>query len=107
MKDTEITDLFTKVADRPSSDREGLREVFSMLIRTTLLYRDRTLASEGIIVTVEHVRTALDWLVPCLETGRFPETDNRISLNLLKIWFDELKPPGNLEASRDLRKGSP
>jgi len=46
----------------------------------------------GVIVTVEDVRVALDWLVESIHTKRLPETNNAVRLDLLKIWLDELKP---------------
>ena len=70
------------------------RQVFSVLIKTTLKYRDNLLASEGVVVTVEDVRRALDWLMPALTTGRLPKTDNELSLSLLRLWLDELKTHG-------------
>jgi hypothetical protein len=44
------------------------------------------------VVTVEDVRIVLEWLVPSLSSGRLPVTDNKLRLDLLKIWLDELKP---------------
>jgi hypothetical protein len=63
--------------------------------RSTLKYRDHVLKSKGITVTVEDVRVALGWLVPSLQTGRLPETDDKIRLDLLKIWLDELRALGH------------
>ena len=73
-------------------DTDDVRQVFSSLVRTTLEYRDRVLASGGIVVTVEDVRWSLDLLVRALETGSMPGADNEISLELLNIWLRELRP---------------
>lgn len=79
------------VAENPAAMDDSVREVFSTLIKSTLRYRDHMKKYEGAVVTVEDVRTALDWLVVSLKTGRLPDTDNRICLDLLKLWLDELK----------------
>ena len=91
MKDKEIYALFTRVAEDSAGGDDSAREVFSTLIKSTLRYRDQIKEQEGIVVTVEDVRTALDWLVPSLKTGRLPVSGNKIRLDLLKLWLDELK----------------
>ena len=93
MDEDDIHILFSSVAESTEIN-EPAREVFSALIKTTLRYRDHLKKFEDIIVTVEDVRTALDWLVPTLKTGRLPETGNKRSLGLLKLWLDELRTTG-------------
>jgi hypothetical protein len=83
------------VLRHPQENTDEVREVFSVLIRSTLRYRDHLLETKGIVITVEDVRTVLDWFVPSLSTGRLPETDDTIRLDLLKLWLDELKYFGN------------
>ena len=34
----------------------------------------------------------LDWLVETIRTYQMPKTENRLRLDLLKIWLDELRP---------------
>jgi hypothetical protein len=92
MEEKDIYDLFMSVVEETAQDTDAVREVFSILVRTTLAYRDLLRASRGIVVTVEDARTALGWLVPALSTGELPETDNPTRLGLLKSWLDELKP---------------
>ncbi|MBN1626271.1 MAG: hypothetical protein JW944_07075 [Deltaproteobacteria bacterium] len=91
MEDKEIYMLFSGLAEDADQDNGPLKEVFRVLIKSTLRYRDTILKKKGVTVTVQDVRSALDWLVPAIKTGRLPATDNRISLDLLKIWLDELK----------------
>ncbi len=79
------------MAEDLGQDTDATRQVFSILIRATLKYRDDTLASRGVVVTVEDVRTSLNWLVPALATGNIPAIDNEVSLGLLKQWLSELK----------------
>lgn len=91
MQDNEIHDLFMSVAQGSAENDEAAKKVFAILVKATLRYRDDVLASRGITVTVDDVRTALKWLVPALGTGELPRMDRRISLDLLKIWLEELK----------------
>ena len=95
MEERDTYRLFLSVAEHSGQNTDAIRSVFSLLVRSTLRYRDIVLESKGIVVTVEDVRTVLGWLVPSLTTGQLPETDNKIRLDLLKIWLDELKPFGN------------
>jgi hypothetical protein len=95
MEDRDIFELFLSVAENSGQTDDATREVFSALVRSTLRYRDHLLESKGITVTVEDVRIALGWLVPSLKTGRLPDTDDKIKLDLLKIWLDELRTLGH------------
>jgi hypothetical protein len=95
MEDKDIYILFSKVAEGPDRYDESVHKIFSSLIKTTLRYRDRMLKSQGIVITVEDVRTALDWLIPCLKTGRLPEKGDKKSMDLLKLWLDEIRRIGN------------
>jgi hypothetical protein len=91
MEDKDIYILFSRVAEGPDRYDESVRKVFSSLIKTTLRYRDQMLKSQGIVITVEDVRIALDWLIPCLKTGRLPEKGDNKSVDLLKLWLDEIR----------------
>jgi len=95
MKESDIYKLFLNMAEDSMQNNQAVKDVFSVLIRSTLRYRDHILESGGIVVTVEDVRVVLDWLVPTLNTGRFPQTDNKIRLDLLKLWLDELRYLGS------------
>jgi hypothetical protein len=90
LDETDIQKLFKSVIEHPGQDTDGIRQVFSILVRSTLKYRDDMLASEDIVVTVDDVRTCLGWLVPALATGNMPDTENRVRLGLLKLWLEEL-----------------
>ena len=94
MQDNEIHDLFMSVAKGPVENDKATIKVFTVLVKATLRYRDDLLASKSITVTVDDVRTALKWLVPVLDTGELPRTDHWVSLDLLKIWIEELKGHG-------------
>ena len=91
MEEKDIERLFLSVAEASESQTREVQDVFSMLVRSTLQYRDDMLASQGIIITVEDVRVTLKHLVPFLETGRLPGTTDHIKLDLLKIWKENLR----------------
>lgn len=92
MDEEEIKNLFQGLTQGSSKDLEGAQEVFSILVKTTLRFRDSLLASEGIVLTVEEVRKTLQWLVPALATGESPQMGNRIRQELLKTWLEKLNP---------------
>ncbi|MBW1887904.1 MAG: hypothetical protein JRI52_06080 [Deltaproteobacteria bacterium] len=95
MEERDIYRLFFNVVEDSTQNTDAVRQVFTILIRSTLRYRDQMLESRGVVITVEDVRIALRWLVPALMTGHLPVTDDKIRLDLLKIWLDELKNLGN------------
>lgn len=64
-------------------------------IKSTMRYRDHLLSFKGLPLTVEDVRSALGLLVPALVSGQLPQTDDKVRLDLLKIWLDEFKNFGN------------
>lgn len=90
----EIDRLFMEVAEHAAQRTEDVRMVFSILVEGSLRYRDHVMETTGKVVTVEHVRTALKWLVPVLATGERPEQENDLSFGLLALWLDELAALG-------------
>jgi len=95
MEERDIYRLFLNVVEDSAQNTDAVRQVFSILIRSTLRYRDHVLESRGVVITVEDVRITLSWLVPALMTGHLPVTDDEIRLDFLKLWLDELKNLGN------------
>jgi hypothetical protein len=92
MDESDIHRLFMRVAGRTSDLPEDVKRVFSILVSSTLRYRDALKKDLGVVVTVEDVRVALDWLLESMRTKRLPETNNALRLDLVKIWLDELRP---------------
>ena len=90
MDERDIEKLFISVLEKSGQNTDDVRNVFSILVCTTLRYRDDVLASRGEVVTVEDVRTCLGWLIPAITTGNMPKTDNKARLGLLKLWLEEL-----------------
>ena len=91
MDEKDIKELLMRVGHVQGEVSPEAAKVFSILVRSSLRYRDELLESQGIVLTVEAVRTALSWLMPALGTGAMPETDETVSLGLLKIWLNELR----------------
>ncbi|MBW1852131.1 MAG: hypothetical protein JRJ15_12015 [Deltaproteobacteria bacterium] len=91
MEADDIEKLFLRVLEDSGQDTDTNRQVFSILVKSTLEYRDRVLASKDVVVNVKDVRTSLDWLVSVLATGKMPASDKKISMDLLKIWLRELR----------------
>lgn len=92
MDESDINRLLMKVAGAATRVPEDARRVFSLLITSTLRYRDFLKRDHGTVLTVEDVRVTLDWLLEAVHTGRLPDSDDPVRLNLLKIWLDELRP---------------
>ncbi len=95
MEDKDIYMLFSNMLGDSPVANESVRQVFSMLVKSTLRYRDQMLESRGMVITVQDVRIALDYLVTSLKTGKLPEKVKKERLDLLKLWLDELRCLGN------------
>ena len=91
MDEAEIEKLFMRVAGNAGKVAEDVLAVFSLLISSTLSYRDQVKETFGITLTVEDVQVVLNWLFETLQTKRLPKTNSAVRLDLLKIWIDELK----------------
>ena len=92
MQTGDIEKLFLSVLEDSGQDTDAARRTFSSLVRSTLEFRDRILASRDLVVTVEDVHASLEWLIPALADGHMPETGSEIRLDLLNVWLKELKP---------------
>ena len=82
----EINRLFERASRGVGKVPDDAEKVFSKLVSSTLSYRDRLKSELGIILTVEDVRTTLDWLQTFLKTNRMPDTENAVRRDLLVIW---------------------
>ena len=91
MDESEIKKLFTRIKRNYGEVPSDVVEVLSILVATTLRYRDNLKSSLGLILTVEDVRITLDWLMKFMTSGQIPETNNAVRRDLLKIWTDALK----------------
>ena len=93
MDEQEINRLFEKIKRGYTQVPEGAEAVFAMLVSTTLEHRDRLKARHGIILTVEDVRVALDWLTQFMALKQMPATNNAVRRELLTTWIKALKAP--------------
>jgi len=91
LEDEDICIFFSNLAEKNNQDNETMKEVFRTLIKSTLRYRDNILKVKGVTVTVQDVQASLEWLIPAIKTGKLPVTDDKIRLDLLNLWMDELK----------------
>ena len=95
MDNEEINRLFLQTAGAVAQRHHPeVKKIFSLLISSTLQYRDYLKLEKGITLTVEDVQTALDWLIQIFTTKKLPQTDEGVRLGLLKIWLDELQGQG-------------
>ena len=99
MDDREINRLFEKIKRGYSQVPKGAEAVFSMLVSTTLEHRDRLKDRHGIILTVEDVRVALDWLTQFMESQQVPATNNAVRWELLITWIEALRAPEKYSGS--------
>jgi len=90
MDDLEINALFEQVCDSVEDQPEAVKKVFSVLLSSTLVFRDRIQKDEGVIVTVEDVTVALDWLFEFMQTQKMPQTNLSVRMNLFNFWLEEL-----------------
>lgn len=91
MDASDINKLLMKVAGDVGTVPDDVRNVFSTLISITLRYRDLLKDDLEIVLSVEDVHVALEWLLESIRTKKLPKTDNALRLDLLKLWLDELK----------------
>ena len=89
-----IQELFQVLVGRNQSAGESAKRLSSLLLESTLEYRDELFLEKGIVVTVEDVRKTLDWLLPALFTGNIPQLDNKIQEGLLQRWISRLRDMG-------------
>ena len=91
MDESEINKLFTKIKRSYDEVPADVVEVLSILVATTLRYRDNLKSNLGLILTVEDVRITLDWLMTFMASRQIPETNNAVRRDLLTIWTEALK----------------
>ena len=91
MNSSDINLLLSRVSENAETVPAEIRQVFSMLVQTTLDFRDRYLKEHGITVTVEDVKAALDRLLDFLQSGKLPKTDHLVRRELFETWISELR----------------
>jgi hypothetical protein len=91
MKESQIEMLFERLGKSTKDVPEDVQKIFSTLVDTTLDYRDRLKKESDMIVTVEDVRIALDWLLEWVQTQRWPASDHLVRIELFRLWTQMLK----------------
>lgn len=89
--DEDIQELFERIAGHFENAGEGAKGMFSMLVSTTLKYRDNLVAGGEEPLNVAKTREALDVFMEVLKTHRIPDGLDRRVKDLVVLWFEELK----------------
>jgi hypothetical protein len=87
----DIKELFDRMASHFQDAHEGAREMFSMLVRTALKYRDIVAHSDGRPLEVGETREALTVFMEVLKTHKIPQGLDRRVHDLVIMWLEELK----------------
>ncbi|MBI5299110.1 MAG: hypothetical protein HY877_02275 [Deltaproteobacteria bacterium] len=91
METKEIEDLFERLAKQYGVSPEESKPIFTLLVKTTLKYRDMLMARGEKPLTVEETRAALDELLHVMNKKSFsPNISPRIH-ELVQLWHDEVK----------------
>lgn len=86
----DIERLFRRAEERFGGANEGVRQMFAMLIRETLAYRDELMKQQKPPLTVQETQRALDILMEILKTQQFPEIDDERIKGLVLCWLDKI-----------------
>ena len=89
--DKDIRELFDRVAEQFDETDDGIRSMFSMLVETTLKYRDTIRHSRGETLSVGETRNALGVFMEVLQAHSFPEGIDEKIKGLVIVWLEELK----------------
>ena len=89
--DDDIKMLFERIRDHFADADEGSRAMFSMLVSTTLRYRDMLVHSSGSPLTVAEARSALDAFMHTLKAHKLPEGLDRRVHDLVIMWLEGLR----------------
>lgn len=86
-----IEELFETLAKRYGVGPDGSKQIFTLLVKITLKYRDMLVELGEKPLTVEETRQAIDELLMVIQQKRFsPQISSRIE-KLLALWLEELK----------------
>lgn len=91
MTEPELEALFDTLAKRYGISPIGSKQIFTLLVKITLKYRDMLVRTGEKSLTVEETREALDELLKVMQVKKFStHISNRIR-QLVTLWHDELK----------------
>jgi len=89
--DRDIQELFEKVAGHFEGADGGVQEMFSMLVKVTLKYRDMLVHSGGVPLNVVETKGALDAFMEVMQTHKIPQNLDKRVHDLVVLWLEEIK----------------
>jgi hypothetical protein len=89
--DKDIRELFERVSEHFKDADDSSKAMFSMLVDTTLKYRDMLHHSSGHTLTVEQTRLALSTFMGVLKTHDVPKDLDPLTHDLVIMWLEGLK----------------
>lgn len=89
--DDDIQRVFDRIAKKFEGADEGAREIFSMLVSTTLRYRDLLMHSGGKALTVAETKEALDAFMQVMQTRAIPPNLVPRVHDLVIMWLEEIR----------------
>lgn len=89
--DKDIRELFERVSEHFKDADDNAKGMFSMLVDTTLKYRDMLHHSSGHTLSVEETRVALGAFMGVLKTRDVPKGLDPLIHDLVIMWLEGLK----------------
>ncbi len=87
----DVEHLLRKMEERFGESSEGAKQMFGMLVTTTLAYRDKLVEDRLPALTVGETQRALDAFMLIMKTQQFPEIDDSRVKDLVMLWLDGVK----------------
>ena len=87
----ELSNLFAKILDKLPKKNPNSKMALDKLINTTLWYRDNLKNEQNRILTIDEVKLALNEFEKSIFTHILPKNKDKIILDLIKLWHEELK----------------
>jgi hypothetical protein len=91
LEDNDIRELFDRMACHFDGADDGIRKMFSLLVETTLKYRDVIWHSRGQTLSVGETKEALGIFMDVLKTQRLAEDIDPKIKGLIMMWLEGLK----------------
>lgn len=90
MKPDKLKQLIEEVIAQFELSKEEGAQVFQILVKTTLAYRDVLKAESGTTLTVGETREALNLLLEFMSTRLIPRASSQKITQLVLLWIHEL-----------------
>lgn len=91
MQDDDIKNLFERVLKHFEGADEGARGTFSVLVKTTLKYRDWLVESNSSPLTVAETKAALNAFLTVLKEQKIPGALPKRVHDLVILWLKEIQ----------------